>query len=614
MLPARKPPHGSPRRTEPVPDDRPTFAALPAVPNVLRLQRLVGNTATRRLIQRDPQPAEPTAPSFDPSTDTIIDQQDFPALGFSGHTTVVPPGVRVTDTTSGQPAAERLHAGDILLTSNGDMLWGASDLAMKVDAATDGDEFTFRVFTLTGATAPTPGGGRGGGEGGGQGGEQGVDSPHIEDQPQPGEGGILDSAGEGWERVKQGASDLWDQWTGGGDESSGGDGGDSGVFDELWTKRDPAAIIQRDEVQEMPVVPTPRMIVVSLNVNKEDVEPPITKWNSVLPVVGRDAKTKIRKTAQSTVLTNVEKGTVGHVTRGQQRMIEKLRANRAALPAEADKLKMNSYKGDKQAGYMYTGAGSKNIDPTGGGSPKRREVIAQIQAEIGGEGGYSAVNTYDDAVVTLGRGFTRQVLAKVMQQVFAEAPAVREKFMNVGVTWENGTARVVNFENGGIEEGDNALRLLQFDTGVLNLFISLAESEDYGKSIAKAQNDNTDALKVPDSVGNSWTDMNAIRLAAHLIHWRSAVRWSDYARTDGSVLQVLQKAMPVINKASRDASLGNAMVMTEEQTGITRKIGNGCAKGVMGAAITIAPVQDTSLSGFALFKAGGGKYYKVPLS
>jgi hypothetical protein len=31
-------------------------------------------------------------------------------------------------------------------------------------------------------------------------------------------------------------------------------------------------------------------------------------------------------------------------------------------------------------------------------------------------------------------------------------------------------------------------------------------------------------------------------------------------------------------------------------------------------AITIPPVQDTSLSGFALFKAGGGKYYKVPLS
>lgn len=588
------------------------YAAETPKTGLFALQRKLGNRATGQLlgaarrthIQRelDSQGSQQINDMGLPQTD-MPDGQTFQEVGFRAHTTTIPPGVRIESLDAGQPAAERLHVGDVIMTVNGAMLWGAYDLRQILDAAADGDQLVLSVFTQSSMPVPIPGGGGSGTDplGGGGGlvpGDFFEDWSQDEDDEE-----VADNGGGGG---------FFDEWLGGG----GGENSGGGFFDDsdsIFAKRMPGSEhrkIQR-EASGSPQIPVPGVISVTLNVNKEDIEPATTDWPRVLPVAKRDFKTKITKVRDKAEL-KIPAVQLGHVTRGQWKMIEKLKANRDALDP-GTVLAMNGYKGDRQAGYIYNGSNSKGIDPTGGGSPKRREVIAQIQQEIGGEGGYSAVNTYDDAIVTLGRGFTRQILAKIMQQVFAEAPAVKQMFVDVGFTWENGIARAVNFESGGIEEGDSALRMIQFEPKVLNLFVTLAESNAYGNIIAKAQNDNTDALKVPDSVVNSWTDMNAIRLAAHLIHWRSARGWSWYAKTDGSPLQVMQVVAPIINGGTRNAQLGNAMVMTEEQTGIVRKIANGVAKGTMGAATAVVSPEAGSLSNMALFAAGGGRFFRMPL-
>lgn len=575
-----------------------TTPADPQNAPILGLQRKVGNAAVARMFARKtPNPSiqrdtdSQTNPDGQqakgPETDFTADEQDFPELGFRGHTTLIPPGVRVVSTISGQPAADKLHPNDMLISINSNMLWGAGDLSSAIIQAQDGDNITFSV--LTQGSTPLP--------------------------------NVPNSNGQGQQNP---LSDLFEDWNGAHEEELGtsgnvaandqpSNGGTSDFFeDTVWTKR--AANIQR-EPDNQASIPTPQVITVTLPVNKEDIEPPVSDWTKVLPTVGRDFKTKIKKVSGKAAI-NVPAVDVGHITRGQWKMIEKIKANRAALPAEADKYAMETFAGDKNAGYRYNGQGSKNIDPTKGTDPKRQEVIKQVQQEIGGEGGYSAVNTYDDAIVTLGRGFTRVILAKIMQQVFQQKPEIKEMFMKVGVMWENNTARVLNFENGGIEEGDNALRLIQFDTGILNLFVSLAESEEYGATIAKAQNDNTAALKVPQFVVDTWTDMWAVRLAAHSIHGRGALSWGSFSSTGGDVRKIMKIVTPVIGGKIKEDH-GGALVMSETQTHVfVDNIARGKAKEGFDSTspITLAlPLAKDSMKGVALFHINGNKYYKQTL-
>lgn len=575
-----------------------TTSGDPQYMPVLGLQRKVGNAAaarmlagktTRPTIQRDTasQASGGEGEGKGLETDFTADEQDFPELGFRGHTTLIPPGVRVVSTVSGQPAESKLHPNDLLISMNANMLWGAGDLRDAIIQAKDGDQITFSVLTQSAMpNGPAPG-------------LQGQQNP-LGDFFDPWNGG---SPQQG---QHSGASG------GGGKQPSGG-GGMGGFFeDTVWAKR--AANIQR-EPDASASIPVPQVITVTLPVNKEDIEPPIREWTKVLPTVGRDFKTKITKVAGKPEI-KVPAVDIGHITRGQLKMIEKIKDNRKALPAEADKYAMETYQGDKNAGYRYNGQGSKNVDPTGGTDAKRQEVLKQIQLEIGHEGGYSAVNTYDDAIVTLGRGFTRVILAKIMQQVFQAKPEIKEMFLNVGVTWENDKARVLNFENGGIEEGDNALRLIQFDTGILNLFVSLAESEEYGATIAKAQNDHTAALKVPQSVVNTWTDIMAIRLAAHAIHGRGALSWASFSATGGDVHKIMKIVTPVIGGSIKEDH-GGALVMSEIQTQVfVNNMAHGKAKEGFDSPAPVVlkpPLAKDSMKGVALFHISGNKYYKQTL-
>ena len=305
------------------------------------------------------------------------------------------------------------------------------------------------------------------------------------------------------------------------------------------------------------------------------------------------------------------------LTPEQSDVINRILANRANLGPALEKVKLHSttdknrHVVDKKGGFMYPGGGSAHLKAAEGEiTPRRKEINDAITIEMSREGKWSAVNTYDDAVVTLGKGFTRGLLAKVMQDFFKNDPEARDTFLDLGITWMHDTVMVVSPK--GIEVGDNAMRLIELEPAILSVFVNMAESDEHGPKLVEAQQKWTLGYNLPPSVEESWTDLMSIRLVAHLIQWRSARLWKDYAACDGSVQKIIQVALPVISKL--DPKMGNAHVMTPEQTGILFSFAEGKAKEALDSpdATALPPnIAPDSLKGVVLLDAGSGKYYRI---
>jgi len=335
-------------------------------------------------------------------------------------------------------------------------------------------------------------------------------------------------------------------------------------------------------------------------------------WPTVLPPAKRTAGKHISKVAGKLEL-KIPEVAVGTLSPTQQGVVDRIKANRAALPAAEDKVQATPYKKQANAGYSYLGEGSKGIKPeVPKADKKRQDVLDAIKTEILREGGFSAVNTYDDAVVTLGMGFTRSILATVMQTFFAADPAAQDTFLDLGFTWVGGKALAVKTDSGGVEEGDDALHLLQLEPKILSVFVRMAESAEHGAKLATAQLKSVAAADVPKSVVDTWTDMKAVRLVAHLIHWRSAKGWGAYAATGGDVKKILAVARPVIG--TDDPARGGATFLTAEQTGIVFSFAEGKAKDALAsptAADLPADITKTSYAGNIFFADGAGKFYRM---
>lgn len=264
---------------------------------------------------------------------------------------------------------------------------------------------------------------------------------------------------------------------------------------------------------------------------------------------------------------------------------------------------------------MYLGGDDKTKPcATTSKDPKRAAVMTAIGKEIGREGGWSAVNTYDDAIVTLGAGFTRAMLAQVMQKLFAADPGAEQKFLDVGVTWSGNQALVVNTASGAVEEGDDALQILRANMKIIGMFVTMAEGPEHGQQITDAQNAVLlgTAGNVPQSVVDTWTDMMAVRLVAHLIQWRSSKTWSDYAGTGGDVKAILKILIPAaVGRA--DPTRGGATFLTAEQTGILRSFAEGKAAAAMtGPAALPEDVAKGPYSGHVFFETSSGYYHMTP--
>jgi hypothetical protein len=347
-----------------------------------------------------------------------------------------------------------------------------------------------------------------------------------------------------------------------------------------------------------------------------DVEIALAKrdWPTILPRVVRGQKQHIQKVSGKLEL-NIPEVAVRELSETEKGIVQQIRDARAALPPPSDKLTVRPWKTDPKAGYFYAGSDQAAGKAAAQGDQRRQEVMSAINEEIGREGHISAVNTYDDAVVTLASGFTRAKLADLMQNFFQRDPAVQDKFLDLGITWEKGVALVVNTGSdntkaGGVEEKDDALHLIQLDSRILTFFVTLAEDPEHGPQLASAQAKvlGSGPAMVPQSVIDTWKDTMAIRLVAHAIQFRSAKSWSDYAGTNGDVKQIVRILVSVTGKV--DAARGGATFVDSTQADVIFSFAGGKAKEAFTAPAAPLPadIAKGSYGGHIFVDDGGGNF------
>src|SRR5580658_3396938 len=339
----------------------------------------------------------------------------------------------------------------------------------------------------------------------------------------------------------------------------------------------------------------------------------VRDWPSILPRVKRGRDQHISKVSGKLEL-NIPDVPVRQLGETEKGIVQAIRDAREKLPAASDKLSVKPFKKDTQAGYFYAGSNEAAGAAAGASDPKRQRILDAIAEEISREGHLSAVNTYDDAVVTLASGFTRAKLADLMQSFFAADPTAQDRFLDIGIAWTGGQALVVNTTSGAVEEGDDALHLIQLEPRILSQFINLAEDPKHGPSLAAAQAKTLGSgpTNVPQSVVDTWTDMMAVRLVAHAIQWRSAKSWADYASTGGNVKAIVTILVSVVGAS--DAARGSAIFLDATQTGVLFSFAGGKAKEALAspaAAALPADIKTGSYAGHVFFDAGGGTFFHM---
>ena len=187
-------------------------------------------------------------------------------------------------------------------------------------------------------------------------------------------------------------------------------------------------------------------------------------------------------------------------------------------------------------GYVSADPGGTRDEPTdvktpAGGEPTDANEQKQLRArravwkEFAHEGGSNAINAWDNARVTWGRGMAASggQLQDFVQRMLDKDPAVRRDFRKFGIDIAGKQFQVVNTANGAIEVGDEALELLEGKKELLASLIALGNAHHQALVDAQWAVMKDNAAKVPDWALD-WSE-EAIQLVAHMTHGGSAYGW-----------------------------------------------------------------------------------------
>ena len=187
-------------------------------------------------------------------------------------------------------------------------------------------------------------------------------------------------------------------------------------------------------------------------------------------------------------------------------------------------------------GYVSADPGGMSLKPTElkpkvGGDPLGPEAEKKMRAkqvvwkEFEREGGSNAINAWDNARVTWGRGMAASggQLQDFVQRMLVDQ-AIRRDFLRFGINVINKQFNVVNTANGAIEVGDEALELLEGKKELLASLIALGNAHQQALVDAQWAVMLENAANVPDWALD-WGE-EAIRLAAHFTHGGSAYGWT----------------------------------------------------------------------------------------
>jgi hypothetical protein len=210
-------------------------------------------------------------------------------------------------------------------------------------------------------------------------------------------------------------------------------------------------------------------------------------------------------------------------------------------------------------GFFYLGKDTGYPELSGTEFEKHLKKI--ILDELGKEGSYSSINTYDGEIFTWGKGFA---ISGSLMDVFENLTMDKsinaiQIFNNIGIQISEGTLKVLDSEGHWLKdvmpakkkEDYKASNYIRSNKQLLSFFIEFAEKKDYQKSIVNAQYKvfTESAGKYPDYIVNktktgydlNWSD-ESVTVLAHLSHW-CGYSWSNYTykETNGDLSKILYK-------------------------------------------------------------------------
>jgi hypothetical protein len=234
------------------------------------------------------------------------------------------------------------------------------------------------------------------------------------------------------------------------------------------------------------------------------------------------------------------------ITADQQAVLESIRAARAKLPAiSADWGTAQGNKGYKlhdSVPATETATPAELLDPATPGVSAKRLVWDEVRKE----GGLDSINTYDSEIVTWGKGFSAKSgsMNEVLLDMFQSDPAAEQMLMGAGIALDANTWYVVDTSTGWVEVGNDALRLLQLDRSLLQIFVRLGSDPDHASHALEAQWAWVKRHAAGDVPQFAWSwSPDAIKLVAHLMQWMPGSNWRnvDWSSTGGDVLAIAKR-------------------------------------------------------------------------
>lgn len=238
-------------------------------------------------------------------------------------------------------------------------------------------------------------------------------------------------------------------------------------------------------------------------------------------------------------------------------LLEKLIENRNSVNNRSDKsIYGNSVLKDYSDGNVYYG--NDKGSPTFTGTEFEKEVKKEIYNELGSEGSYSSINTYDDEHLTWGKGFsiTGELMNVLENLINNTSKDYNQIFNNLGIKIVNKKLWILDDDGNWKKDSPpnyEASDYIASDSRLLSFFIELAEKPEYYQDVIDAQykaivsgaGDYPSYILNSDKSGyNENWNHSSVTVLCHLSHW-AGFRWHEgddrYKDTQGDLDKILYK-------------------------------------------------------------------------
>ena len=237
-------------------------------------------------------------------------------------------------------------------------------------------------------------------------------------------------------------------------------------------------------------------------------------------------------------------------------VVERIAASRARVRIRSEIRPTGNSKG-------YTAGGNARIRPTAictpeeERNPRLKALIERLYVEVGGEGAANAVMTGDSAGFTWGSGLAHNpkggFLELWVNEFFAASPQAKAALLDLGITLEGNTWKVVHTASGTVRVGEQAIALINgaepAETKKLLLSIFMNVAEQFGTEAANAQWSVTkkrffyDAKTGPPREviddATAW-DPKAVCYVIHCAMWGTFAGWHRFKKTGGDSKKILR--------------------------------------------------------------------------